>query len=261
MKYWYTEVYQYDDLWTLGLSSCIWVGKQACHQPWIPSLYFYWFPCFCGETLIGRITSRSLEVLEGTVLQWQKMPSGRCIVLSWCLGQPSGKGQEGCYTAVADSKGRYVLLPSGDLVLWVRSSWMVIQLSKIFFCSSSVSSDSAPQYSSLSCAQCWLCLRLAVPAGSAVLFSVSVPWLGARAAFSEPYSSISQSLARWGHPHLWSVCFVILRFSRPCPLAASSCVASSRTTCSFRMPASICSRYPLLCPLGFHCIALLLLTL
>lgn len=81
---------------------------------------------------MGTMTSRSLEILEGTILQWQKMPVGRCTVPSWCLGWPSGKGRGGYYTVVTDSKGLCVLLPSGDLVLWLRSSWMVIQLSKIF---------------------------------------------------------------------------------------------------------------------------------
>lgn len=81
---------------------------------------------------MGTMTSRSLEILEGTILQWQKMPLGRCTVPSWCLGWPSGKGREGYDKVVTDSKGLYVLLPSGDLVLCLRSSWMVIQLSKIF---------------------------------------------------------------------------------------------------------------------------------
>lgn len=51
------------------------------------------------------------------------------------------------------------------------------------FCSSSISSDSAPRYWSFSCAQCWLCLCSAVPCGFALLFCVSIPWLGACAAY------------------------------------------------------------------------------
>lgn len=51
-------------------------------------------------------------------------PNGSVLLCTQC--------RSGNYTVVTDKKELYTLVPSGDFVPWVKSSWIVIQLSNIF---------------------------------------------------------------------------------------------------------------------------------
>lgn len=149
-----------------GPWGCVWVEKQAWHQAAIPRLLFYRVLFLPGD--FNRHNNQ-LGNVGGTVLQQHKVPLED--VLSLRMGWPSGTGW-GVSTGLWHTRDCVSFL----LVPWLRSSWWMIHLSKVFspLFPISVLWAGSTILEFLPCSMP-LCLCLALPSGSAVLFSASVP--------------------------------------------------------------------------------------